>query len=105
MKPADLDLRDVPEQNRYQASQAGKVIAFAEYRPVGNAIMFTHTEVDEHFEGQGVGSALIGFALDDVKSRGLMVIPMCPFVAAFIQRNLGGYLELVQPAHRHIFGL
>jgi uncharacterized protein len=42
--------------------QNGVVVAFAEYRPAATARMFTHTEVSESLEGQGVGSALVRFA-------------------------------------------
>lgn len=78
--------------------------AFIEYRPVGNALMLTHTEVPEAMEGRGVGSTLVKFALDDIRGRGLMVIPMCPFVAAYMQRHLE-YADLVHPQQRGLFGL
>ena len=101
----DLVIADHPQAQQYQTKLDGRVVAFAEYRLVSNAILFTHTEVSEDLEGQGVGSQLIRWALEDVKSRGLMIVPMCPFVAAFIQRHLEEYLSLVHPAHRKIFGL
>lgn len=100
-----LRVEDDPINQRYAAKLGGKVVGYAEYRPITGAVMFTHTEVDEDMEGQGVGSKLVRAALEDVKARGLMVIPMCPFVAAFIQRHKGEYVDLVHPAHRGIFGL
>jgi predicted GNAT family acetyltransferase len=45
-------------------------------------------------EGSGVGSALVAGALDDIRSRGLRVVPLCPFVAAFIRRH-SEYADLV----------
>jgi predicted GNAT family acetyltransferase len=105
METPALTLHNNLERQRYEAKEGTEVVAFAEYRPVANAVMFTHTEVDEKREGQGIGSRLIRFALEEVRAKGQSAIPMCPFVAAFIQRHLDEYLELVHPAHRRIFGL
>lgn len=101
----ELFISDHPEAQRYEAKLNGQVVAFSEYRLVSGAVMFTHTEVEEDLEGRGVGSQLVRWALEDVKARGLLVVPMCPFVAAFIQRNLEEYIGLVHPAHRKVFGL
>ncbi|MBF6593354.1 MAG: N-acetyltransferase [Thermaceae bacterium] len=101
----NLNLLNNPLAERYEARLADKVVAFAEYRRVTGAIMFTHTQVDQNLEGQGVASQLIRFALDEVRSQNLLVIPMCPFVVAFIQRHPAEYLSLVNPQHRGIFGL
>ena len=50
--------------------------------------MFTHTEVDDRFEGQGVGSALARFALDDVRAEGTRrVVPRCPFIKGWIDKH------------------
>jgi hypothetical protein len=34
-----------------------------------------------------VGAALARFALDDVKAEGGTVVPLCPFIAAWIKRH------------------
>ena len=57
-------------------------------------ITLRHTEIDPSVGGRGLGSALVRFALDDARARGLTVIPRCPFVAAFIVRH-PEYEELV----------
>lgn len=103
MSAPDLEVTNDQAAQRYEA-RLGEEVAFAEYRPVGDALMFTHTEVPEDLEGQGVGSALVRGALDDARARGLRVIPMCPFVAAFIQRH-PDYADLVHPEQRGVFGL
>ncbi|HEU4740521.1 MAG TPA: GNAT family N-acetyltransferase [Meiothermus sp.] len=80
-----LLIEDNAALQRYEARLDGKVVAYAEYRSISGAVMFTHTEVDEDMEGKGLGSKLIREALEDVKSKGPMAIFMCPFVAAFIR--------------------
>ena len=59
---------------------------------------FTHTEVDPRFEGHGVGGRLVSQALDATREEGLAVIPVCPFVRAYIAGH-PAYLDLV-PAGR-----
>ena len=63
------------------------VTAIAAYQLEGDTIVFTHTQVPRQMEGHGIGSRLIRGALDQVRDRGLRVVPQCPFVADFIQRH------------------
>ena len=96
VKPSDVIRND--DRNRYELSVDGK-LAVSEYNRLTNAVMLTHTEVPEALEGQGVGSALARGALDDVRAQGLEVIPLCPFIAAFIRRH-PEYLDLVSAVSR-----
>ena len=50
-------------------------------------VVFTHTEVLPAHEGEGVGSTLVRHALDDVRSRGLKALAVCPFVLGWIRRH------------------
>jgi predicted GNAT family acetyltransferase len=57
------------------------------YIRAGQNIVFTHTEVPEAYEGQGIGSKLARAALDFAQAEGLTVQPLCPYVAAYIRRH------------------
>lgn len=94
--PSEVKRNDA--RNRYELTVDG-LMAISEYNRLANAIMFTHTEVPETLEGQGVGSALAKGALDDVRAQGLQVIPLCPFIAAFIRRHQE-YVDIVSPVSR-----
>lgn len=94
----DVTVQDNPEAERFEA-RLGKNVAIAEYTLVGDAIKFTHTEVPEGLEGRGIGSRLVHEALESAKQRGLAVVPMCSFVAAYIREH-PEYLDLVHPTHR-----
>ena len=73
---------------RYEARLDGELAGFAEYQLTDELIVFTHTEVDPRFEGQGVGSALARFALDEVRDAGdRKVMPLCPFIKGWIARH------------------
>ena len=83
------------DAKRYTGSVEGHVAALAEYIPTPELVVFTHTETDPAFEGQGVASQLVRWALDDVRGRGLRVLPLCPFVKAYIGKHLDEYGDLV----------
>jgi uncharacterized protein len=93
-----ITVRDNSEEGQFEA-RLGNDMAVAKYTRIGNAFMFTHTEVPEELEGRGIGSRLVHEALESAKQRGLTVIPMCPFVASYIREH-PEYLELVHPRHR-----
>ena len=50
-------------------------------------IYLTHTEVPEILDGKGIASHLIEEVLIRIESEGLRLVPMCPFVAGYIQRH------------------
>jgi predicted GNAT family acetyltransferase/glutaredoxin len=85
--PADAVVVDVPEENRYELRLGDRRIGLAAYHRRDNRIAFTHTEVDAACEGRGFGTRLVRDALDDARSRGLEIVPLCPFVAAYVKRH------------------
>src|SRR3979409_193132 len=80
-----VEVRDNPDESRYEVFADGELAGFAEYRLHNGRITFIHTEIDPAHEGGGLGSSLARAALDDVKSRGLPVVPLCPFIAGYIR--------------------
>ncbi len=96
---------DNPDFGRYEISVDGKLAGFILYRDRGeDRISLTHTEVFDEFAGRGVGRTLVVGALDDLRSRGMAVLPLCPFVRAYI-RDHAEYLDLVPEAERARFEL
>src|SRR5436190_9513369 len=83
----DIIITDNTELHRYQLRVGGAEAAYTEYNLLKDAVMFTHTEVLPAHEGKGLGSKLAKFALDDVRRRGLQVIPVCTFMAGYIERH------------------
>ena len=90
----EIVVRDNPEKNRYEALAGPAMAAFVDYRLLRQRIALVHTEVDPGFEGRGVGRLLAAEVLDDIRARGLKVTPICPFMAAFIERH-PAYADLV----------
>ncbi len=87
MSVVGMHVVDAPERQRYEAVRDGKVLGFAAYQKTHELVVFTHTEVEPAMGGQGVGGALVRGALDDVRRLGLRVLPICPFVHAWMINN------------------
>jgi uncharacterized protein len=99
-----VEIADRPAQERYEIRVDGRVAGVAQYRSRAGRIEFVHTEVDDRYEEQGLGGQLVAFALDDARSRGLEVLPLCPFVRGYIQRH-PEYVDLVPGKLRARFEL
>lgn len=99
-----IEMADAPDRERYELSVGGEVVGFSTYKARPGLIAFVHTEVDERLQGRGLADRLIRFALEDARTRGLAVLPFCPFVKAFIERHRE-FEALVPDAHKEQFGL
>lgn len=49
--------------------------------------IFFHTEVDDEYSGRGLGGILVGQAMADVARQGKTVVPLCPFVKGWLEKN------------------
>lgn len=90
---------DAPDRGRYEASIDDVLVGVVEYQLDGGVITVTHTGVPDEFSGRGIASVLARHVLDDARSRGLDVLPRCPYIAGWIARHLD-YLDLVPLASR-----
>ena len=83
-----VEVQDNPAEQRWEARIDGELAGFAVYRLSGDTVDFVHTEVDDRFEGHGVGSTLARTALDAARRDGThRVVASCPFIASWIQRH------------------
>jgi uncharacterized protein len=73
-------INDAPERKRFIATADGEPAGFIVYRLRPGLLALIHTEVEERFEGHGIGGRLARFALDQARAEGLAVLPFCPFV-------------------------
>jgi uncharacterized protein len=65
----------------------GKEVGKAEFLDRGEKRVFTHTEVDDAYEGRGLATILIGEALQETKDAGLRIKAVCPMVAAYLKKH------------------
>ena len=100
-----VEVRDNPFEGRYEIRLDGRTAGFTAYKSKPKLIAFLHTEVDPSLEGRGLGSRLVGSALEDAREHGLDVLPFCPFVNEFISRHRDEYVGLIPEGYRQEFGL
>lgn len=81
------EVRNHPEQSRYELSIDGTVVGIAEYRVVGDTVVFPHTEIERSHRGQGLGAQLVQYALDDIRATNRRVVPQCWYVAQYIAEH------------------
>ena len=104
MSADQTTVADNAGEARYEIRVDGDLAGFVTYRLKPGLIELVHTEIGEEFEGRGLGSQLISFALNDARERGLAVLPFCPFVNDYIQRHRQ-YVDLVPEGRRAEFEL
>jgi predicted GNAT family acetyltransferase len=75
------------EESRYEIFVDGRLVGVADYRDVGDAVVFPHTEIEPRMRGHGLGEKLVRGALDDVRRARRAVVPRCWYVAQFIDEN------------------
>ena len=92
----DAEITDNAARHRYELHVDGST-AFVSYRRGSGEITFVHTEVPDALGGRGIGSRLARHVLDAARRDGLKVVPLCPFIAAFMERH-PEYDDLRTPA-------
>jgi predicted GNAT family acetyltransferase len=83
----DIKVSDNWDRARYEISLDGKLAGFVTYRRAGDTIVLVHTEIDDAFEGHGLGGELARGALDDIRARGQHVVAKCPFIAKYVREH------------------
>ncbi|UXA18222.1 GNAT family N-acetyltransferase [Mycobacterium sp. SMC-4] len=75
------------EADRFTISVAGQQAGFTQIVDHDGQRIFPHTEVDDQFSGRGLGTILVREALEQTRDAGLRIVPVCPMVAAFIDKH------------------
>ena len=81
------EVRDNKQRFRYEILVDGTLAGFVTYGMRGGRMILVHTDIDEEHEGHGLAGILVAAALDDIRRRGLKVLPVCPYVEKFIERH------------------
>jgi hypothetical protein len=89
-----IEVRDVTERSRYEILVDGTFAGFTHYRHHGGALVFDHTVIKEQFSGQGLASKLVHATLDDVRARDIRIVPLCEYVAGWLEKH-PDYADLV----------
>ncbi|WP_115790127.1 GNAT family N-acetyltransferase [Arthrobacter silvisoli] len=111
MTDSRFEVQDRPEESRYVLIDRGAdgsaqdVIGEESYVDVDAAgetqrVLF-HTGVSEDYAGQGLASVLVRAAVEDVIAAGYAIVPVCPYVAAWLPKHPEYADSVVKPAPAH----
>lgn len=96
----DVNLDNVSVIHKQEARRFELVVdglrSLLTYRRFGERIVFDHTEVPKALEGNGLAAKLARAALDFARANHLQVVPLCPYVSAFIRKH-PEYQDLASP--------
>lgn len=99
----DPDIRDNAEARRYELTAEDRT-AVVIYNPVAGGLLITETIVPIPLEGRGLASRMARHVLADIKARGLVVLPTCPFFAGYLKKH-PEWADIVHPSYRTALGL
>ncbi|GAA0745093.1 N-acetyltransferase [Dactylosporangium roseum] len=88
----DFKVVDNAGEHRFEIRVDGTLAGAAYYRlhpeeGTRTRIVFTHTEVEQEYEGKGIGSKLAAGALTLADEGGLKIVAQCPFIAAYLRKH------------------
>lgn len=80
------DIHHNTAQRRFEITLDGRAAELT-YHLDAERITFAHTGVPAEFQGRGIGGMLVKAGLEFAEEQNLKVIPLCSFVATYIERH------------------
>jgi predicted GNAT family acetyltransferase len=78
------ELRDTGR--RYEMDEQG-LTSWADYRRSGDVLQVTHVEAPIPLRGTGAAGRLMAAVAADARARGLRILPVCGYAAAWLKRS------------------
>lgn len=91
-----VTVTDNPEESRFELSVDGTLAGFAVYEAEPDTVIFLHTEVFEEYEGRGLAGQLARAALGSVREAGRKIVPLCPYIRAYVLKHAPEYDDLLR---------
>ena len=99
----DPDIHDNASRSRYELAVDGET-AVVTYNLSPPNLMITETLVPVPLEGRGIASRMARHVLADLKQKGLLILPTCPFFSAYLKKH-PEHADQVHPTYRAMLGL
>lgn len=81
--------------DRFEVTVEGHLCVI-DYQQGDGVVRLTHVGVPRPVGNRGIAAALTQAALDWARAEGLRVVPLCPYVIAWLRRHRD-YRSLIQP--------
>ena len=91
---AEPVVTDNPAEHRFEITLDEALLGHVRYVDRGGRRILVHTEIDPAHEGHGYASTLVRAALDDARTHDTLIVPLCPYVADWIERH-PDYADLI----------
>ena len=94
----EFSLREAYGKGQVIATEDGQQAGRMTFNIPGTRfIIIDHTEVDQKYNGKGVGLGLLKQVVEMTRNKGIYIIPLCPFAKAMIQKHPEFYDVLRNP--------
>ncbi|MAI90022.1 GNAT family N-acetyltransferase [Ponticaulis sp.] len=87
MADAEFRLEETETGGRYVLAVDGYEAEMTFSNAGTGKIIIDHTGVPKELGGRGIGTQLLAHVVDNVRAKGLKVIPLCPFVKAQLEKH------------------
>ncbi|TPG32086.1 GNAT family N-acetyltransferase [Flavobacterium pectinovorum] len=85
-----MEINQINDTRRgyFEAIEDGKEAGKMTYTWAGDSkFIIDHTEVNEGFNGKGVGKKLVMAAVDYARANNIKIIPLCPFAKSVFDKT------------------
>ncbi|SNS77642.1 hypothetical protein SAMN05421640_1192 [Ekhidna lutea] len=84
----EIHNQETESKGAYFVEVEGKKVGEMTYSKAGDdRIIIDHTEVDDSMRGTGLGKKLVIKAVEDARSKGINIVPLCPFARSVFDKN------------------
>ncbi|MEQ8558474.1 MAG: GNAT family N-acetyltransferase [Henriciella sp.] len=87
MSAFDIKREETESGGRYFVVVDGQEAEMTYSRAGKSTIIIDHTGVPKALGGQGVGQALVERGVEDARKEGRVIIPLCPYAKAQIEKH------------------
>ncbi|WP_394773361.1 GNAT family N-acetyltransferase [Flavobacterium sp.] len=85
-----MEIKQINDTRRgyFEAVEDGKEAGKMTYTWAGDSkFIIDHTEVNEEFNGKGVGKKLVLASVDYARANNVKIIPLCPFAKSVFDKT------------------
>lgn len=83
----DLEFRHDVQGSQFQARRGSDLVGVVDYRRRDRTVTITHTGTVPAARGQRAAERLTTWALDQLRSTGDAIVPVCPYTAHFLDEH------------------